>query len=158
MPVVCSWSHVLARYEELSKLPNVGSASAVASETQTNILNMAEAYVHGRLSSRYPIPFSSSNLSAIDLIVDAVYVQSNMTRVPEKAKALKESMDERIDALLDGNAQMVDIAGTIAAASMDGTVWSDTMNYPPTFGMSDIEKSAVSSERLYAEDNTRGEF
>jgi phage gp36-like protein len=156
--LVCSWSHVLARYEELSKLPNVGSASAVASETQTNLLNMAEAYIHGRLSSRYAVPFSANNLSAIDLIVDAVYVQNNMTRVPEKAKALKESLDERLNALLDGSSQMVTIAGTIAASQSEGGVWSDTMNYPPTFGVSDIEKSAVSSERLYAEDNARGEY
>lgn len=158
MPVVCSWSHVLARYDELSKLPNVGSASAVASATQTNLLNTAEAYVHGRLASRYTVPFSSSNLTAIDLIVDAVYVQNNLTRQPEKAKLLKEFLDERIKALIEGQSQMTDASGAVVATIGGDVIWSSTENYPPTFGMSDIEKAEVSSEQLYDEDVARGEY
>lgn len=158
MPVVCSWSHVLARYDELSKLPNVGSASAVASATQTNLLNTAEAYVHGRLASRYTVPFSSNNLTAIDLIVDAVYVQNNMTRQPEKTKLLKEFLDERIKALIEGQSQMTDASGAVVATIGGDVIWSSTENYPPTFGMSDIEKAEVSSEQLYDEDVARGEY
>lgn len=158
MPVVCSWSHVLARYDELSKLPNVGSASAVASATQTSILNTAEAYVHGRLAARYAVPFSSNNLTAIDLIVDAVYVQSNLTRQPDKTKLLKDFLDERIKALLEGQAQMTSDSGVVVATIVGDTVWSSTEAYPPVFGMSDIEKAEVSSGQLYDEDVTRGEY
>lgn len=158
MSTVCSWSHVLARYDELSKLPNVGSASAVASATQTNLLNTAEAYIHGRLAARYAVPFSSNNLTAIDLIVDAVYVQNNMTRQPEKTKLLKDFLDERIKALLEGQAQMAASDGVIVATIGDDVIWSSTENYPPVFGMSDIVKAEVSSEQLYDEDLTRGEY
>lgn len=158
MPIVCSWSHVLARYDELSKLPNVGSASAVASATQTNLLNTAEAYIHGRLAARYAVPFSSNNLTAIDLIVDAVYVQNNLTRQPEKTKLLKDFLDERIKALLEGQSQMTSSSGAVVSTIGDDVIWSSTENYPPVFGMSDIVKAEISSEQLYDEDATRGEY
>jgi hypothetical protein len=119
---------------------------------------MAEAHVHGRLSSRYSVPFSANNITAIDLIVDAVYVQTQLTRQPEKAKALKEFLDERLEALLSGNAGMATLSGTVAAVMVGDTIWSSTQNYPPTFGMGDIEKSEVSSEQLYDEDALRGDY
>jgi hypothetical protein len=140
-------------YPELSTLKN-----AVSPDIQDVLLSRAEAEVSGRLAARFSLPFSSDNETFKALAIDTVYVQNNLTRVPEKAKALKESIDERIKALLDGSAQMVTVAGTIASAMADGAIWSDTMNYSSTFGMSDIEKSVVSSERLYAEDNSRGEI
>lgn len=158
MPVVCSWSHVLARYEELSKLPNVGSASAVASATQVALLNTAEAYIHGRLAARYAVPFSSNNLTAIDLIVDAVYVQNNLTRQPDKTKLLKEFLDERIKSLLEGQSQMASATGAVVATIGDDVIWSSTEDYPPVFGLGDITKAEVSSGQLYAEDVARGDY
>lgn len=148
-----TWQDVTARYPELDKLQN-----GTSQEVRDGLIAMAEAGIHARLAAKYSVPFTSANYTAKDLAVDLLYIQTNMTRVPEKAAALKESLDERIAALLDGNAQMVTVAGTIAAATVDGTVWSDTMTYPPTFGMSDIEKSVVSSERLYDEDALRGDY
>lgn len=153
MPQVCSWSHVLARYNELEKLPSVGSATVV-----DNLLNLAEAYVHGRLAAKYAVPFSADNLTAIDLIVDAVYVQNTLTRQPEKAKALKESLDERITALLQGQSLMVTSGGATAATMIGDTIWSSTEDYPPTFGMGDVELALVSSQQLYDEAVTRGEY
>lgn len=154
MPQVCSWSDVLLRYGELDKLPNVSSSATY----QAQLIDLAEAAVNARLASQYTTPFSSNNLTAKDLIVDMVYVQNNLTRQPEKTKLLKDYLDERFKALLSGAADMITSSGTAAATVIGETVWSSTENYPPVFGMSDIEKSIPSSEQLYDEDALRGEY
>lgn len=150
---VLAWTDVLARYDELSKLPNVGSSSV-----QDNLMNLAEAQVHSRLASRFTTPFSTTNLTAKDLMVDALYVQAMLTRQPEKAKALADNLDERIKALLAGQSSMVTSSGSVASLMVGDTIWSSTQDYPPVFGMSDIEHAQVSSEQLYDEAATRGEY
>lgn len=152
MSVIITWPDVIARYPEMDKLP-----SGTSPEIQANLILMAEASVHSRLASRYSVPFSSSNYTARDLTVDTLYVQNQLTRQPEKAKALQENLDARIAALLSGAASMVDSTG--AATTMVGdTIWSSTQNYPPVFGVSDIEASIVSSEQVYDENAARGEY
>ncbi|MFA6213547.1 MAG: hypothetical protein WC714_29185 [Candidatus Obscuribacterales bacterium] len=151
MSVIITWPDVTARYAEMDKLPN-----GTSPEVQANLILMAEAAVHSRLASRYSVPFSSSNYTARDLTVDMLYVQTQLTRQPEKAKAVQDSIDARINALLSGAASMVDSAG--AATTMVGdTIWSSSENYPPVFGMGDIASSIVSSEQLVDEASSRGE-
>lgn len=151
MPNYLSWAAVLARYAEFDKLPNVSSTSV-----QDAMMDMAEAELNSRLASRYTAPFSSNNMTAISIGVDVLYVQNQLTRQPEKAKALMGSVDSRIAALLDGSASMIDSTGTVLDVS--GTVvWSSSENYPPTFGMSPIEESVVSSAQIYDERSLRGE-
>lgn len=150
---VIVWADVLARYDELSKLPNVSSASI-----QENLMQMAEAGISGRLGGSFTTPFSSNNLTAKDLIVDMLYVQVNMTRQPEKAKALLDTVDSRIAALLSGSSVMLTTSGTVALTSVGDTVWSSTEDYPLTFGVSPIEHAQVSSQQLYDEAVARGEL
>jgi len=149
--MIIVWADVLARYNELNTLPNVSSTGV-----QDNLIAMAEAVCHSRLSSRYSVPFSTSNLSARDLCVDILYVQAQLTRQPEKAKALQENIDNRIKALLEGSSVMVDSAGA-ALVSVGDTIWSSTADYSPVFGMGDIIKAEVSSAQLLDEAATRGE-
>lgn len=151
--MIVTWQDVQNRYAEMDKLPN-GTSPTV----QAAIMTAAEASVTGRLAARFAVPLAAGNLTAIDLIVDTVYVQNMLTRQPEKTKLLKDSLDERIKALLGGTAQMVGSGGVVLATVVADTVWSSTENYPPTFGMSDDIKAEVSSERLYDEDATRGEY
>jgi len=152
MPQVCSWSDVLVRYPELDKIVNVTSF------TTGTVIDLAEAAVNARLASQYTTPFSNNNLTAKDLVIDMVYVQNNLTRQPEKAQALKDYLDERFKALLNGSAEMLTSSGTVALVAIGDTVWSSTEDYPPTFGMSDIEKAEVSSAQLYDEDVARGDY
>jgi hypothetical protein len=154
MPQVCSWSDVLLRYGEMDKLPNVSSSATY----QEQIIDLAEAAVNARLSSQYTTPFSNNNLTAKDLVIDMVYVQNNLTRQPEKTKLLNEYLDTRFTALLNGGAGMITSSGGVAMVAVGDTVWSSTENYPPTFGMSDIEHAIVSSEQLYDEAALRGEY
>lgn len=149
---VIAWTDVLARYNELSTLPNVTSTGV-----QATLISYAEASVHGKLGSRFAVPFSSNNITAKDLMVDALYVQNQLTRQPEKAKTLAENLDARIKLLLTGQADMIDSNGALAATMVGDTIWSSTQDYPPTFGVGDVEKAIVSSGQLYAEAVLRGE-
>lgn len=148
MGKVIEWADVLVRYPELDKLPTIGAVS-------DNVIASAEARVHSRLASRYTVPFSSNNLAAADLVIDMVYIQTQMTRQPEKATALREDVDSRISALLDGTSQMALDDGTVLAAVGD-TVWSNTGDYHPTFGMSDPIVQEIDSAMLIAENYDRG--
>ena len=150
---VISWTDVLARYDELGKLPNVGSSTV-----QNLILNLAEAEIHSRLSGAYSVPFSSNNMTAHDLMIDMVYVQSTRTRQPEKADAVAKAISAKIDALLAGKAGMTTTTGTLATELIGDMVWSNTAEYDPTFGVSDIAYAAISSTQLYDEAAARGEM
>lgn len=141
-----SWDELLRRYGEMATLPNVSSASV-----QTFILNMAEAAVTSRLAAKYTTPFSSNNYTAHDLIIDMVFVQNMTARQPEKAKALKDSVDERITALLDGSAVMVDSNGAVLLSGVADTVWSNTSTHRHTFGVGAIEDACVSHNALQDE-------
>ena len=153
MGLVIDWTDILARYAELDKLPNGSSP-----EVQNNLIAMAEADCHSRLSSRFTTPFSTSNLTARDLCVDILYIQTQMTRQPEKAKGLKEYLDMRILDLLEGRSKMIDSSGIAALTAVGDTIWSSTEDYPPVFGVSDIIKAEPSSGQLYDEDVNRGEY
>lgn len=150
MGAIISWVNATARYAELDKLPN-GTLGAA----QDDLIAMAEAQVHGRLASRYTVPFSSNNLTARDLAIDVLFVQNVQSREPKKAEIISKSLEDRFAALLSGAAVMVVSSGT--AISMVGeTAWSNTMDYHPVFGMGDVSGMDVSSSQLIDEDVDRG--
>lgn len=151
MGLIIVWQNVTDRYAELEKLPN-----GTSPEVQNNLITFAEASVHSRLGGGFATPFGSDNLTAKDLCIDTLYVQNMLSRQPEKAKSVSDSIDARINMLLSGGASMVSSAGTVAVAATGDTVWSSSANYPPVFGMSDVEKAAVSTEQLLDEDAARG--
>ena len=150
--MVIVWSDALLRYPELAKLPDTSSAS------QVQMINMAEGRVGSRLSGQYSVPFSSNNITAQDLTIDAIYIQTQMTRQPDRAKALRDDWNERVDALLSGAGEMVTEDGTIAGTVVGDPVWSSTQDYHPTFGMGDPMTWEVSSSQAIDEDNARGHY
>lgn len=151
MGTVIAWTDVTARYPELDKLQN-----ATSPETQDTLIMYAEAAVHSRLASAFSVPFSSSNITARDICVDMLYVQNMLSRQPEKAEAVDKSLQTRFEALLNGSAGMVDSTGTTTTTMVGETVWSNTMDYHPTFGLSDATVLAVSSAALIDENYDRG--
>ncbi len=146
------WSEATARYPELAKLP-----AAASPDIQNNLIAQAEGFVHGSLASQFSIPFSNTNVTAKDLVIDALYVQNIQSRQVLKGKTLATVLADKITALKSGLMQMVTIAGTVAQVPTGDPVWSSTMNYPPTFGMGDLSMMAVSSDMLIDENAARGD-
>ncbi len=147
---IITWTDATGRYPELDKLPN-----AVDSATRHGYISMSEAMIESRLGGVYSVPFSSSNATAKSLCVDMMYVQTQMSRQPEKAEAVMKMLDAHIKGLLDGSSVMVDISGTIVASSGGGTVWSNTKDYHPTFGMSGVYDAVIDSAQIIAEEDAR---
>lgn len=146
-----SWQEVTARYPELGKLPN-----ATSPEVQNTLISYAEAYVHGKLSTNFSVPFSCNNFTARDLVIDALYMQNVQTRQPVKGKAMLSVLDDKINALVTGRMQMVDVNGTVCQLATGDPTWSNTMNYTPTFGMENPVMWAVNSQMMIDENNARG--
>lgn len=150
---VIDWPDVTARYAELDDLKNAKSP-----EVRDNLMLMAEAEIHSRLASRFSVPFTAANFTARGLCIDMLYVQNMATRQPEKAKLLMDSLDGRITDLLEGKSQMIDSGGAVVASSVGDTVWGSDAEHPPVFGKGDIMDFGVSSQQLYDEAQTRGDY
>jgi hypothetical protein len=157
--VISSWTELTLRYPELNRISAVSSPAAVNSaaiaDAQSAIIANAEAYIHSRLASGFSTPFSNTNYTAKDLVIDAAYVQNILSKQAVKGKTVNDSLELRITALLNGQSQMVDVAGTVVPAVGD-PAWSNTQDYHPTFGMGDSVVLAVDSQQLIDENNTRG--
>ena len=145
-----AWADVTNRYPELDKLPN-----ASVNSSQNAYITMGEAMVNGRLGSIYTTPFSSNNLTAQSLCIDEIYIQTQLSRQPAKAKAVSDYTDKLYKDLLDGKTSMVAIGGTVVPLA-PSELWSNTKDYHPTFGMGVTEVAAIDSSQLIAEDYARG--
>lgn len=145
-----AWTDASLRYPELDKLPNITSSSV-----QSAYIAHGEALVNGRLGSVFTTPFSSNNLTAQSLCIDAIFVQTQLSRQPDKAKEILDYMDGICKRLLDGSAGMVTVGGTLIPIPAS-EMWSNTAAYHPTFGMGAPEVSAIDSSQLIAEDYARG--
>lgn len=147
--MVMVWSEATHRYPELAKLPDVSSGS------QVFYISLAENAVASRLSSQFTPPFSSNNLTFKDLAIDMLYIQTQMTRQPEKAEMLKEWFNERVTALLNGDASMLTDSGDVAGTLTGDPVFSTTQDYAPTFGVGDPLDWSVSSSQIRDEADAR---
>jgi hypothetical protein len=150
--IVSSWSEVLVRYPELDKLAGTQIAA-----NRDALIAQGEAYVHGKLSANFTIPFSNNNLTAKDLVFDAIYMQNIQARQPVKGKTIATVLEEKFIALCTGKMQMVNISGTIAQTATGDPAWSNTMGYHPTFGMGNEVMMAVNSQMLIDENDARND-
>jgi hypothetical protein len=120
------------------------------------VVSYAENAVDGMLSPGFSVPFTEGAApeGVNDLCIDEAYRRLLLGRNSERAKELQEDIERRVKALLSGEAHLVDTDGTVeAATSTRGQVWSETMNYKPTFDMRDAEEQHIDPDRLDAEDD-----
>lgn len=97
-----NWSHVVARYG------NAVAGDAGDAELEAGWLAGAEDEIDARLGKWYTVPFTGTIPGIIrDLAVDITYYKMN---IRQENKALKESIDQRIDAIADGSMVLVGIS------------------------------------------------
>ena len=137
---IINWGDVIGRYPALAKARD-------ATEVNTNYVLYAIAEVEGRLAPMFTVPFSSNNITAKDLAIDTTYAKWYRFNDPAKADAIDDHVNERIEALLSGQAAMMTSDGSIMH-SVGGTVWSTTQDYTPVFDKSDPITWMVGSEEL----------
>lgn len=146
------WDDIVRRYTHLSKLG--GGADTL----EPAYVVPAEQELHGRLANRFTVPFSSTNLTAVDLVIDMVRVRAGIGK--EKAiNEVMERLDKRIERLLAGQEAMLVSSndGSVAAvyAATGEAVWGSDTGYHPTFGHGEVIDFFVDSSRLYDEEQER---
>jgi len=131
-----NWADLTARYPNAS---DVGGASAINS----SYIVFAEAQVEGALSSSYTVPFSSNNLTVKDLVIDLTYGKVISFKDLKKSKAVMDSVEHRIKMLRSGAMSMVTDNGDVLSSSGQGSIWSSTDKYSPSFDMNDAENQCI---------------
>lgn len=143
--MLITWDDVITRYGDIARN---GDAVAISS----HYLLYAENELNSRLAPYYTTPFSSNNITAIDLAIDLAYYR--LARPSENALKVYEDAEMRIGRLIKGEEAMIDSSGETLGYVAD-TIWSSTQDYHPTFGMGDIEYFAVSSQQVMDEEDAR---
>lgn len=147
------WDDVILRYSHLDQL---GGGSEKVKETY---ITPAEHELHGRLSSRYTVPFSSTNITAKDLVIELVRIRAGLGKERRMEKVV-EAFDLRIARLISGAETMMISSsnGNIASITPDAgnAVWASNADYHPTFGHGDERDFVVSSQMLQDEQDERG--
>jgi len=125
------WDDVVARY------PDAAKKDTGAAEMDDAQIRFAESWVEGRLARKFTVPFSVNNLTVVDLMIDAAYARALRFRNVKWRDALVKDLNDRIDALLSGEASMM----TTSADQVTGdvaTAWSNTEAYSPAFDKEDV--------------------
>lgn len=147
MTAIINYADVIARYPEQASLKD-------ATQVNSNYIPYAVAEIESRLAPRFTVPFSSNNLTAKDLMIDATYLAVYRFKEPKKAESVQKRLDSVIENLLAGKADMMLSDGN-KLQSIGGTVFSTTKNYHPVFGMGPIEDAVVDSSMITAEEDAR---
>lgn len=144
---------VIDRYNELDDVSSGGGFDTISS----HYLPFAEAEIDSRLGSVFTTPFSSNNLTVVDLTIDTVYVKAANLKFEER-EVIQKSIDARIQRLCDGKDQLLvqtDSGDIINVGAGSSVAWSNTKGYHATFGMSDIEDVEIDDTILSDEANQR---
>jgi phage gp36-like protein len=117
----------------------------------------AEGEVDARLAPKYTVPFVPGSSYAPQIVrtlsIDIAYYRLNMQQ--KWAETLKEYIDARFKALLDGTMLLVNSSGTLAAN--DVAAWTDRP-YRSSFGPDDPTNYSISdSWQTDAEDERDGD-
>ena len=141
------WEDALRKYPELGT-----SLRLDAAEVNSYHIPYAVAQLEGKLCNQFSVPFSSNNLTAVELAVDLLYVRLTLGKL-DKAKDVQDMAMKKIDAIQSGEDGMIYVDGTYAVAV--GNVYSSHSSYSPVFGMGGITEFNVSSSQLQDEEDAR---
>jgi len=134
------WDDVVDRYPDVARGNGADSMG-------TAHITYAESFIDGRLSVKYTTPFTGTiPVTVKDLCIELVYIRIGNMAI-EARKELLNELYARIDGILSGKENIIDASGNTVAQSTT-TVWSNTMNYHPTFGMNDSKWLRVDSAQL----------
>lgn len=144
-----TWSgDVLVRYRDLASLVYSDGPADSA------YIYFGEAWVDAQLARYFATPFSSNNVTAKDLAVDAVFLRAVGPQDSARAKQIRERMEQSVADLIAGRMQMVTDSGDLLSTAGE-PVYSTTEDYHPTFGVGDPLDFRVDCGQIEDEENAR---
>lgn len=122
-------------------LPEIGSNSTITSQHLLTFAGMAESLINAKISRQYALPLSvevpilqtiATDLAIYNTLTGRLYSAERLKNStwPERYKQAMDILKE----ISDGTLQLLDSSGSIVGARTDiNEVWSDKMDYIPTF-------------------------
>jgi len=135
--------------------PRVGSLSSVNSASIAFYIDQAENEINGYLANNYTLPFSASPPMITTLsteyslvkILERFFTQevgSQNAWVAERKKYIIDTLNK----LNEGTLGLVTSSGELLVYNSGDTIFSNTMEYDPTFTMLDETLQQIDSDRL----------
>lgn len=146
----------MGRYIEWDDVANTYRdwAKEVSANSIGNLwIPRAEDEVDGRLAPIYTVPFTPVPGLVRDLCIDLAYYK--LMFATEKGKALKESLDDRFEAILEGRLMITTSIGQVPTGDR---AWSTHQGYPTAFGVDPDINWRVSSAQAFDEQEARGQI
>jgi phage gp36-like protein len=140
------WADVTGRYGDFAKGPDAAAA-------QSFFITQAEAEVDGRLAPKYTAPFSPAPEIVRDLSIDLTYYKATIRQ--EGSEKIKEYIDQRFEAIIDGTLLLTTSAGLVQTAG--GLAWASN-SYHSSFGMDSEVNWSVDSLQIEDIRDARGTF
>ena len=146
----------------LTTLPMVGSVTSISSADLAAFIDDADALINAKLSSTYTVPVSgapllnslAADIALARLLTRRIFTQeqANKSTWTEEYKTALKTLDD----IAKGDIALVTASGTvIAATAAEAGVWSNTMNYTPTFNEDDPGTNYIDDEKLIEVANSR---
>lgn len=141
----------------------VFSMTSVTSAQISRAIGRVEAVMNSRMVRRYALPFTqvvpilqtiATDLSIYESLGKQVFAgnEKNTSQWPDR---FKEST-KLLDAIADGKMNLVAVDGSVIEMRTDRSqVWSDTMDYNPTFGDFPSTLSFTDPDKVDAELSAR---
>lgn len=140
------WTDVTNRYPDFAKGPDATVAEAA-------FVPQAEAEVDARLAPRYSVPFSPAPYLVKDLSVDLAYYKATIKQ--ESSKLIKDYIDARFKAIIDGTLLLTTSAGVVAGTG--GLAWASN-SYHSSVGLDSEVLWQVDTRQVGDLQNARGQF
>lgn len=141
-----------------SLYPRVGSLSSVNSSAVSFYIDQAEAEINGYLINNYSMPFSSS-----PPLITTLSTEYSMVKILERfftqevgsenkwVMERKEYVFSYLNKLNNGEVGLYNSSMELLVYNAGDTIFSNTMNYNPTFTMLDETLQQIDSDRLQDE-------
>jgi phage gp36-like protein len=144
-----SWADVTNKYKDFAKGPDATLANSLH-------VPQAEAEIDGRLAVKYAVPFSAAPNAPYlvqDLCIDLAYYKASIRQ--ESSKLIKEYIDQRIEAIINGTLLLTTSAGPVAASG--NFAWASNSYHSSVGPDSEVNWRVDSSWITYAQ-GARGQY
>ena len=150
----------MSQYATFAQFTAVYSVRGVGQPVIDEFLQQGSTMLNERLGNQFTTPFSSNNLTAVELSRDfAMYLLQVRTITPGDSAEIKELIDDRIEALMNGAPMSTTSGDAIATIDPSNTVFSTHETFKSTFDMRDESFQRVDPdliEQLDEEDDIFG--
>ncbi len=127
----------------------------VSADIPTLAYTLANNLINGKLSRVYTVPFTTTPplINSLAIILTSYYAMRMLFTESQQndskwVKSMYDQAMETLNELAEGKQQLIDSAGTEIARQVSNDVYSNTMDFTPTFGEDETEDQVIDPDKL----------